>query len=623
MKKQLLFTVFFIVSLHSFSQNDTISNILDEVIVLADKKLAKNSKGYKIQTLTDSIITKNVESFGSLLRFNSPIYIREYGAGGTSSASFRGTSSSNTAVIWNGININSVNNGQTGFNSLTVNLIDAIDVRSGGGSIEYGSGAVGGTIHLNDQLKYKEEKTIKNQIATSFGSFNTYNSLYKFTLSTEKIAVKLGVSYNESDNDYKLLGTEFRNSNGAYDNLSLNVGFAYKFSEKSQLKFYSTNYSGERFFSGELPDPRGANEKYKDFNNRNLLIYNQKTAISSHELKFAFLTQEYQYFENKDLDDYTFGKSKRYLINYNFGYKIPSIKAKISSYSEYESVFGGTDQIQEKNRKQFSQSIIYNQNLYNKVFFDAKIRKDFNSDYDVPYSFAFGLKAKTIKNSFVRLNGSKNYRVPTYNDLYWPGQGNLNLIPETALQGELGIGFKNATIKADIGVFYISAKDKIVWIPNGNPDRPGVWSPINLSDVENKGAEFTLSYANNFNRHFVNLNFNYSYTEAKNKETNTLLLFTPKHLLNGSLGYSYKRFSFFYQQLFTGMSYTTESNSKDFIIPHFYVTNIGGDYKILNQQKQQLSIGFKVNNLFDKLYVTQPRRPMPNRNFNININYKF
>jgi iron complex outermembrane receptor protein len=71
------------------------------------------------------------------------------------------------------------------------------------------------------------------------------------------------------------------------------------------------------------------------------------------------------------------------------------------------------------------------------------------------------------------------------------------------------------------------------------------------------------------------------------------------------------------------MTYTTESNSKDFVIPHFFVSNIGGDFKILKQHQKQLSIGFKVNNVFNKLYITQPRRPMPNRNFNININYKF
>jgi iron complex outermembrane receptor protein len=623
MKKHLLFSVFFIVAFTTVAQNDSIRIILDEAIVLADRKLKNNSKGYKIQTLNDSIIIKNTESFSSLLRFNSLIYLKEYGAGGTSTASFRGTSSSNTAVIWNGININSINNGQTGFNSLTVSLFDAIDIRSGGGSIEYGSGAVGGTIHLNDQLLFTPKKKIKNQFVGSIGSFSTYNSLYKFKLSSKKIALKLGVSYNESENDYKLLGTDFKNFNGAYNNFKISVGLAYKINSKAQLKFYSTGYLGERLFSGELPDPRAANDAYRDFNNRNLLVYNYDNERFNHELKLAYLTEEYQFFDNKNLSEFNFGSSKRYLFNYTLGYTFPSLKSTLTSYSEYESVFGETDQITEKNRRQFSQSFIYNQNIFNTIFFDLKVRKDFNSDYNVPNSYSLGVKTKTFKNIFFRANTSKNYRVPTYNDLYWPGQGNINLIPETAIQGEFSIGYKKNKLSADLGIFYISAKDKIVWTPNGDPNRSGIWTPINLSNVKNRGIEFSLSYAKNYNKHYINFSMNYSYTEARDKVTQNFLLFVPKHLFNASIGYSYKRFSFFYQQLFTGEVFTTESNSKEFILPSFFVANIGGNYKILKQQQQEISIGFKVNNVLNERYVTQPRRPMPNRNFNFNINYKF
>jgi len=622
MKRSLLFSLFFIIGFTTIAQNDSLRTVLKEIVVVADKKI-ENSKGYKIQILNDSIITKNTESFTSLLRFNTLIYLKEYGAGGTSTASFRGTSSSNTAVVWNGININSINNGQTGFNSLTVSLFDAIDVRSGGGSIEYGSGAIGGTVHLNDQLLYNPNKVIENQFVGSIGSFGTYNSLYKFKLSTEKLALKLGLSYNESDNDYKLLGTDYKNFNGAYNNFNMSVGLAYQFNDKSQLKFYSTSYVGKRLFSGELPNPTGANDKYKDFNNRNLLVYNYDSNKINHVLKLAFLTQEYQFFDNKLSDEFNFGKSKRYLINYDVAYKFSSINAKLTSYSEYESVFGKTDQITEKNRRQFSQSFIYNQNILNTVFFDLKVRKDFNSDYDVPNSYSLGMNAKMDTNISLRANASKNYRVPTYNDLYWPGQGNINLIPETAVQGEFGVTYKKKKFSADLGVFYISAKDKIVWTPNGDSSRPGVWTPINLANAVNKGLELSISYAKNYNNHFVDFSANYSYTEAKDKDTEKFLIFVPKHLFNGSIGYAHKRFSFFYQQLFTGEIYTTESNSNDFMLPSFFVGNFGGDFRITKNLKKEMTIGFKINNVFNKNYVTQPRRPMPNRNFNLNINYKF
>jgi iron complex outermembrane receptor protein len=623
MRRQLLFIFLGIVTNTICSQNDSIRTILKEVVVVADKRIVENSTGYKVRTLNDSILLKNTESFTALLRFNAPIYFKEYGAGGTSTASFRGTSASNTAVIWNGININSINNGQTGFNAFTVSLFDQIDIRSGGGSIEYGSGAIGGTVHLSDALVYRSKKTIQNQFVVSVGSFNTYNSLYKFNVSTEKISLKIGFSYTESENDYKLLGTAFKNFNGAYHNANITLALGYKTSLFSQLKLYSTHDNGTRLFSGELPNPTAANDKYKNINHRNLLVYTHDKDKFSQELKFGFLTQEYQYFENKDSNNFNFGVTKRYLSNYSITYQFPESHATITSYSEYESIFGKTDEIQEKNRRQFSQAIIYHQNLYNAFFFDLKVRKDFNSDYKVPVSFALGIKSKKVCHLSFRANGSKNYRVPTYNDLYWPGQGNLNLIPETALQGELGVVYKNNNINIDISVFYIDATNKIVWTPNGDVERPGIWTPMNLSNTENKGIELAFDYTKEIGRHTIAGHMNYMHTAAINKQTANFLIFVPKHLFNSNFAYSYKQFGLFYQQLFTGEVFTTESNSKDFIIARFFVANIGGDYKIIQNKKQQLSIGFKVNNVFNENYVTQPRRPMPNRNFNLNINYKF
>ncbi|RXP44813.1 TonB-dependent receptor [Lutibacter sp. HS1-25] len=619
MMRYILFFFIFLISSKSFAQLDSIQQL--KVVNLSSAKLQKHSKGFKVLALSDSVIVKNMESFTALLRFNTPIYIKEYGAGGTSTASFRGTSASNTAVVWNGININSVNNGQTGFNALTVNLFDHIDVRSGGGSIEFGSGAIGGTVHLNDQLSFGNH--LNNQLVSSVGSFNTYNNLYKFSFGNESIAAKFGVSYNQSDNDYKWLGTDgLKNENGAYDNLSFSLGFAYRLNNFSKLSLFSSKFNGNREFSGTLPNPSAAKEKYKDYNFRNLIEYNFHKNAFTHLVKFAYLTQEYRYFANKNVDNYNYGKSKTYLLKYDFNYKI-SQYSSIESITELESVFGSTDEIIEKNRKQFSQSVIYNLSFENIASINAKVRKDFNSDYNVPFVFALGAELTPLKNTFIRLNGSKNYRVPTYNDLYWPALGNADLIPESSLQGEFGVGYKTKTVKFDVGVYYINSKDKIVWTPGGDPERPGIWTPINVAEAINKGIEFTAAVNKAIGKHFLNFNLNYSYTIAKDKSTNNFLTYVPKHLANGSFGYSYKRFSAFYQHLFTGEVYTTTDNSANYTMPYYNVGNVGVNYNIIKTNNNQLGVGVKVNNVFNKEYQVLPSRPMPNRNFNININFKF
>ncbi|KJD33349.1 TonB-dependent receptor [Tamlana nanhaiensis] len=622
MKQKALVLFVGIFSTLSFAQNDSLVNRLAEVVVLADTKLKAHSVGYKIERLNDSVIFKNTESFTNLLRFNTPIYLREYGAGGTSSASFRGTSASNTAVVWNGININSVNSGQTSFNSFTVTLFDGIDVRSGGGSLEYGSGAIGGTIHLNDKLKFTNKDAFKNRTQLSYGSYNTFQGLHKLKFSNKKVAINAGVSYNTSDNDYPWLETDLKNSNGQYTNLALNFSGAYYLNSQSQINFYTANYRGERFFSGELPNPTSANDKYQDFSNRNLLTYSNHGNSFKHDAKLAFLTQEYRFFDDANINDYSFGKSKRFLANYNVSYSLFK-NGSVTSFSEFEDIYGKTDQISEKNRRQFAQAFIYNQSFKNNVSVEAKVRKDYNSDYKVPFTYALGMKFNPKSQWFLRANGSKNYRVPTYNDLYWPGQGNLNLIPETALQGEIGFGFKTPSFFADLAVFYIATQDKIVWTPNADANRPGVWVPVNIAEVDNKGIELALQYNKTFHKHKLQFKLNYSYTEAIDASTNKLTIFTPKYLLNCNASYNYKRSTAFIQQLYTGMVYTTASNSKDFMLPSYNVTNIGLNYNVLQTENNQLQLGIKVNNLCNNYYVIQPRRPMPNRNFNFNLNYTF
>ncbi|CAL2087161.1 TonB-dependent receptor plug domain-containing protein [Tenacibaculum sp. 190524A05c] len=624
--KQVLFIIFcFCVTIVNVNaQKDSLYNPLDEVVVQANKRLLMNSKSLKVVNLNDSIIVNNLESFTTLLRFNTPIYLREHGVGGTSSASFRGTSSSNTAVMWNGININSINNGQTGFNSLTVGLYDELNVRSGGGSIEFGSGAIGGTIHLNDVLEFKEDKVFTNQIVSTVGSFTSINSLYKLKYATEKYAANFGVSYSKSDNDYPFLDSEFRNSNGAFENYTISFSNAYKFTDALVLQFFTTYYFGDRLFSGELPNPTSANDKYQDINQRNLLSLEYKKSNWRLTGRLGYLFQKYKYFGDKNLDVFNFGSSDRIYSDVTVDFSFTSINATLTSNTRFESIFGRTDQIQERNRREFSQSFIFNHKVKRAFSYDIKVRKDYNSDFDVPLSYAFGFKLTPFNKFFFRANTSRNYRVPTYNDLFWPGQGNENLIPETSLQGEFGVGYKSKRLFVDVAYFNINAKDKIIWTPNGDPTRPGVWVPINLDETTNQGIELAVNYNQSiFDKVDANVSLNYTYVDAINEAIGTSIPFVPKHIGNSNIGLSYDRFSMFYQLLFNDKVYTTESNHEDYVVDRFSVSNIGGNYDLIKTEEQNLSIGFKVNNVLNTKYSVVQNRPMPGINYNLNINYKF
>src|SRR5690554_3664885 len=147
-----ILSIVFLCQAAAFAQLDSIQKLPE--VILSDTKLIHFSKGFKLEKLADSVAKRNPSSLTDVLRYNSAVYFKENGNGMVSSPSFRGTNAAQTAVIWNGININSIFTGQTDFNTISPLSYDEITIRSGGGGVQYGSGAVGGSIHLNNDFSF-------------------------------------------------------------------------------------------------------------------------------------------------------------------------------------------------------------------------------------------------------------------------------------------------------------------------------------------------------------------------------------------------------------------------------------------------------------------------------------
>ena len=206
---------------------------LDEIVLKTDRYLETFSDTQLTSVLTDSVLLRSASSLTQLLNNNASIYFKENGLGMVSSPSFRGTTAQQTAVIWNGININSQFNGQTDFNTINIRSFDNVTVRSGGGSVLYGSGAIGGTVHLNNDLKFNSG--FENNLYASYGSFNTWDVGYNGSVSSEKFSVDVGLSRTSSSNDYKYVDSDKTNLNGQFYNSTLSANFGYKINKKNEI----------------------------------------------------------------------------------------------------------------------------------------------------------------------------------------------------------------------------------------------------------------------------------------------------------------------------------------------------------------------------------------------------
>ena len=605
MKRQAFyfFVLLFLQTISSSGQVNAIHH-LDEV-VLSDVYLKKNSQGQKVRELKDSIIEKHPASLTSILRFNSPLYFKENGPGMVASVSYRGTSASQTAVLWNGININSQLTGQTDFNTLISSNYDNVTLRSGGGSVLYGSGAIGGSVHLNNKFRFSEG--FQNKLQLKYGSFNTFFGSYTGKYSSEAAALQINAAHYISDNDFKYIGTDRKNLNGDFQNSSINMAAAYILNDRNTIKIFSNYFSGERGFSGTLFAPSKA--KYEDRNSRNLLQWTAFSGEFTSNLKLAYLDETYRYYENRERKQHSHGRVKSGIFKYDLKYELqPSMKLTALVDLNYSS--GNGTNIGEAERKAGSLGLMFSHDL-EKLGYTVSLKKEITDQYESPLLFSMGAEYAADRFYDVRFNLSRNYRVPTFNDLFWYAGGNKDLQPEESLQAEVGQILHFREVVIDATAFFIRINDMLRWIPGSD----GLWQPENTSSVQNYGIELSTNWKKNFENKELEVSAIYAWTRARNLDLDRTLIYVPEHKVTAAIAYKFKGFSSYYEQLYNGSVFTSSDNS--YSMGSYHLSNLGVEYDVLGTKK--VSIGMEVQNVWNKSYQIMPSRPMPGRSINATL----
>ena len=599
MRKTCIILLFLVSGISGHAQLDSLQH-LDEV-VLSDVKLYQHSRGQQVSVLNDSVLERNDAFLSDLLKFNTPIYFKENGHGMVSSASFRGTTASQTAVVWNGININSQFTGQTDFNSLTTSSFDQVAVRHGGGSVLYGSGAVGGSVHLNNHFRFQDE--FSTELGLESGSFNTYSGNLKTRLSSESTSSWISLSHVASDNDFKYLGTDRYNENGDYEISGVSVGVAHLLSTNHSLKLIADYTTGTRGFSGTLTAP--SRSEHRDINSRNLLEWKAHLNKFTSTLRLAYLDETYRYYENRQRDNFSFGKAKTGIVQYDLSYQLRD-NLKLSGVTEYRYTDGEGSDVGEADRNTGSFSLLLNHQL-NRFFYELSLRGETSDQYDSPLLYSLSGGYQFNPTYTIRLNLSKNYRIPTFNDLFWRAGGKIDLEPEQSLQADLGHHFRFGDLEMEVSTYVIEISDLLRWTPDVN----GLWQPENTKDVLNYGLEARAKYQKRINKHNIQLNGSYAYTKTEDQKLGKELIYVPGHKVTAALGYTWNKLSYMYQFMYIDDVYTSSDNA--YTLDGYGVSNTGLYFSF----GRRLRGGVEVRNLWNKYYESLPSRPMPGRSFHV------
>lgn len=594
------------------AQDDTI--YLQEAILLGKNPIEQSQTQSEI-VLSDSILKRNQPSLTNVLNLNTSIYFKENGVGMVSSPSFRGTTASQTIVLWNGININSQTTGQTDFNTVNVRGFDQIKIKGGAGNVAETNNAVGGSIELINDLAYNQG--FNAEINAKYGSFNTYSTTINTKYSSENTSLNFGLSRYASDNDYTFPNqTSRKNSNGQFYNQNLSLGLGHKLDSKNRLRFLGNLFQANRHLS--VINPFETKKKYEDFNTRSLVHWNSKQKKFSTDFKIAYLTESYKYFESLKSDDYEPGKVQTFTSNFKLSYQARQ-NLRLIAFLEYIRNDGfSCTSMQDQRRHIGSMSISAQHWVNSKFYYELGIRQELSESYGNPILYSLGGRLKLTDFYAIRFNGSKNFRIPTYNDLYWPGAGNPNLIPETSYQVELTNEIKTKPVFFTFTLYHNWVENLIRWIPNSGVLGGIFWKPENIANVHIYGLEANLQAKKSIKNHHFSLNSTYGYTVSNDQNLDKQLVYVPYHKATATLTYAWKNLSFYYQFLFNGKVFTTTRNESEHQLPHYFLSNIGLNYRF--GPTKQFTIGTELLNLTDYAYETVQARPAPGRNIHFFIN---
>jgi vitamin B12 transporter len=582
-----------------------------DTIYLTAEKLEDKSVGQPIINIKKELLGNYRPQLTEVLQFETPIHFKENGLGMVTSASFRGTTAQQTAVVWNGININSTFLGQTDFSLINTQNLSEVLVRPGGGSTQFGTGAIGGVVYLSNTFETNQENS--HDIRTSYGSFNTKNLSTNHSISGEKTSLQIGASYLDSDNDYTYPNTDKYNENGQFYNVNASVNGMYKPNARNTFKIYSNWFTSDRHLS--IVETSQTRNKYTDAHFRVLGEYQHQAGKNQATLKLALINEKYRFYPELDSrEGSNNGNGWTYIAKYN--YQINYKKLLLNFGGEYNLATASGTNYDNVKRNTVSANGYLKHQLAKNFTYQATLRGELSEDYKSPLLFSVGTKWQPIPEYALSTSISKNYRIPTFNYLYWPGAENPNLKAESSLQFELSNAFTFENLKLVFTGYYNDIDDLIRWLPYSGD----LWRPINTNSVASYGLESTINYGFKLNKHHFEITALYSYTVSENKETDYQLIYVPYHKATLGLSYKINRFSARLNTLFTGEVFTYTDNNPDTILDDFLLTNLSANYAFGN--KNHLSIGGGINNLFNNDYKTMAYRPMPGLNYHINLTLK-
>jgi iron complex outermembrane receptor protein len=258
---------------------------------------------------------------------------------------------------------------------------------------------------------------------------------------------------------------------------------------------------------------------------------------------------------------------------------------------------------------QWESEILDRLSLYQSVRYDAL------SEGQEAYSPKVGLNFRIIRAWDTRLRSSygKNFRMPTFNDLYDVWLGNPALQPEHSECYDIGIetSLDRTGLQAvQITYFNIITRDRI--LPNA------YYFPVNVPRTQSTGLEgrYDLRLPGNGVNAFADMSYNTATRQSADSTNGKQLLYIPKAVCSFGISARLSGWYFSLTEMYTSKRFVTEDESV--WLPDYWLTDMNVSTAI-RLDLFRLNLRTEVSNVFNTDYQVLPGYPMPGRTFRLTV----
>ncbi len=563
----------------------------------------------KLSTATQDLATA--------LTFNTPIFIKNYGPGRLATTAIRGASAAQTAVIWNGFNLNSPMLGQTDFSLIPAFFIDKIGLQYGSNSTAWGSGAIGGSVILENKNKFNQGWQAVWE--TKAGSFDNFFNGLGVGYSNDRFATTTKVFHESGQNDFPIKnGPSDRLTHSELSKWGVLQNNGFKINHKQQIDLNVWYQTTDRNLPPNLVQ-RTSEATQADESLRTTLNWKYVGDKSIVQVRNG-LFYDRLFFQDipKDIDSRSRTWTNRSEIEWtktitpnhslNVGVNYAYLKAKSTGFEDSNPT-----------QKRAAIYAMYQWKSVSKKWnAQLSFRQEWVDTQPTPFIPALGFSGQLSKQFTLNGKISKSYRVPTFNDLFWKNQGNQNLLSEDGWNQEIGLDYAMHPQWTITTTAYNRTIDNwILWQPEN-----GIWRPSNLLKVWSRGVENTLKGQQKIGEVQLDLSLQYDLTFSTNRKgtsvndasVNKQLIYVPKHKLNFTMQANWNNWTLAFYHLYTGKVYTLVDNSDS--LPAYHLDHLFL-YRKWKAKKVAGNIFVKANNIFGVNYQVIAQFPMPLRSFEL------